>query len=467
MTETESTTEDGACCEACAVRATPPAVPTTRTLPVLDSASHGKRVTRDMDRRITMAGLLIAAGFVGLATLGAAHLAFGRTGLWIPLHLALAGAASTAVASVLPFFTTALAAAPPADPGLRAAAIGAIAVGALLASIAVPMSVTSLAVLGGMTFVGGIVLVAIAAIRPLRHGLGIRRPLIEVAYGLALTQVALGALLATAFVAGVGAVAANWALLKPAHAWLNVFGFLAVVIAATLVHLAPTVVGGRIKARRSAIIGIGGLAAGPPLVAVGMAFALDPIARIGAATEIVGSVALVVHAVVVLRDRGRWTTDRDWHRFTTWSLSAAPIWLLVTTAMAAGSVLRFGAAPAAWSVSAIATPLTIGFVGQVLIGSWSHLVPAVGPGSQAAHAEQRAVLGRAATARLAATNVGAALIVIASLGVVPAAAIDLRALSAVGLALALGSILTSLLLLAGAARIASRPTAATIVAGAS
>lgn len=460
-TESEPANPDGACCEACAVPTAPPAAVATRTLEVLDTASLGKRATRDMDRRITMAGLLVAAGFVGLATLAAAHLVVGRTGLWIPLHLALAGGASTAVAAVLPFFTSALAAAAPADPRLRVAAIGAVASGALLVSIAVPNVVTGLAVAGGLTFVGGIVMVAVVAMWPLREASGIRRPIIEVAYGLALTQVGIGALLATAFVGGVSAVAADWAVLKPAHAWLNVFGFLTLVVAATLVHLAPTVMGGRIRARPSAIVAIGALAAGPPLVAIGMASATDLIARLGATTELVGSAALVVHAIVVIRDRGRWTTDRDWHRFTAWSLTVAPMWLLVAVAIAGSGVLRSGAAPAAWSVSAIAAPLAIGFVGQVLIGSWSHIVPAIGPGDAATHARQRAVLGRAATARLVATNGGTAMIGIASLGGVPEA-IDLPTVSALGLALALGSVVASVLLLVRAARMTARPSAATI-----
>ena len=49
--------------------------------------------------------------------------------------------------------------------------------------------------------------------------------------------------LSTAFVAGITPIVERWALLKPAHAWLNVIGFLSLVVAATLIHLAPTVVG--------------------------------------------------------------------------------------------------------------------------------------------------------------------------------------------------------------------------------
>ena len=181
----------------------------------------------------------------------------------------------------------------------------------------------------------GIGAVAVAALRPLRGALGVRRPIVERAYALALAQVGLGVLLAVGMVAGVTPIAERWGLLKPAHAWLNVFGFLTVVIAATLVHLAPTVAGGRIRPRRSALVAVACLAAAPLLVATGLALATDLVVRAGAGLELVGAVALVVHALAVQRDRGRWTTDQrlappdrpgacSWPRSGCWSRSCWP-----------------------------------------------------------------------------------------------------------------------------------------------
>jgi hypothetical protein len=77
-------------------------------------------------------------------------------------------------------------------------------------------------------------------------------------------------------------------------------------------------------------------------------------------------------------------------------------------AIAAGRVLEYGASPAAWSLDLVAAPLAIGWLAQVLVASWSHLVPAIGPGDMAAHARQRALLGRGATIRVAALNAGVA-----------------------------------------------------------
>jgi nitrite reductase (NO-forming) len=466
----------GACCEACAVREAEPVpsgraalpslpvmpvvpVVTARALPMLEPATGRPRtaINRGTDRRITFAGLLVAAAFLAVALLGLAHLVVGRTGLWIPLHLALAGAASTAVASVLPFFSAALAAAAPADARLRGLAIGGVAGGALVVSIAVPTGGALIAVLGGLGYVLGIGAVALAALRPLRGALGVRRPLVERAYGLALLQVGIGVLLAIGMVAGVTPIAERWALLKPAHAWLNVFGFLSVVIAATLVHLAPTVVGARIQPRRSALVAVSGLVIGAPLLALGLALASDPVVRLGAAVEIAGAIGLVAHATGVQRGRGRWTTDPAWHRLTAWSVLLAPGWLLVAVAIAAGRFLWLGADPAAWSMALIAAPLAVGFVGQVLVGSWTHLVPAIGPGDQAGHARQREVLGRWATARLGALNGGA---LVASLGaLLLGTAPSAGPLVGVGLVVAGASLATSIALLGWAARLGRPPAA--------
>ena len=105
---------------------------------------------------------------------------------------------------------------------------------------------------------------AVAAFVPLRRAIGLQRRPVPLAYAAALADVAVGVALATAMVAGWAPVAGAWAALKPAHAWLNVFGFLSIVVAATLIHLAPTVVGARIEPRRSATIALVGLGGGCP-----------------------------------------------------------------------------------------------------------------------------------------------------------------------------------------------------------
>jgi hypothetical protein len=93
-------------------------------------------------------------------------------------------------------------------------------------------------------------------------------------------------------------------------------------------------------------------------------------------------------------------------------LASAIAWFVVGIAIAARSVLVAGADPAGWSSAAVAAPLVVGWIGMAIVASATHLLPAVGPGDQAAHARQRRVLGRYGAARLVAFNAGVALLTV-------------------------------------------------------
>ncbi len=379
-----------------------------RSLTVIQPVSGA----RTDDRRITYAGLIVSAALLCLAIASLGLPPPLRRGVWLPLHLALAGAAGTAVASVLPFFTTTLGVAPPARRAIRIAAISLVSVGSLVIVTGVVADQSAIAVLGGLAYLGGLGALALAAFGTLGHSLGPRRRLVRVAYGAALAYVAIGAATATAMLAGITPIVERWGLLKPAHAWLNAFGFLSLVVAATLIHLAPTVAGTRIRARQSASVAISGLVAGAPVIAGGLALGSDVLVRVGAILELVGAVALLGHGIAVQHDHGRWTTYPSWHRLSSMSLLIAPFWFLVATAIACGRLLWLGAVPAAWSLDDLAAPLAIGWVAQVLIGAWSHLMPNLGPGDGPTHNRVREILGRGATARLTGLNVGVALLLV-------------------------------------------------------
>jgi len=126
--------DSGACCAVCAAKSAPVRRPKSRA----------------DDRRITFAGLAVSAAILGVALASVALPDTVRRGLWLPLHLGLAGAAGTAVASVLPFFTTALAVAPPAGRAVRIMAIAFVALGSLTVSAGVVSGVPAVAVAGGL-----------------------------------------------------------------------------------------------------------------------------------------------------------------------------------------------------------------------------------------------------------------------------------------------------------------------------
>lgn len=402
------------------------------------------------DRRVTMVAIGLAASFVGLAVLAVLIPAATRLGSWLPLHLLLAGAASTAIAGVMPFFSVAVSGAPPAHAPVRLLGVLGIAAGAALLVLGrgfwpaglLPTGST-VAGLGGLVYLVGLAATAASTLLPLRVAIGRRRVFMGAIYGLALANVAMGVALATAFLLGWPPVVAAWGVLKPAHAWLNLFGFISLVIAGTLLHLLPTVVGAQIARTRASIVCFAALASGPPLVAAGFVLSADAVAVLGAAVTLTGALALAWHGATVLRRRARWSTDPSWHLFTSWSLVAGIIWFVAASLIAAAQIVARGSSPGAWSLDPLVVPLAIGWAGQVLMGAWSHLVPAIGPGTPEQHARQRAVLGRVGAARFVLLNLGAGFIV-------GGAALNAEALEVLGMAFVLVAGAGALLLLGAA-----------------
>jgi hypothetical protein len=379
----------------------------------------GRGAGRSDDRRIAVAAVVIAAGYLAAAAGAAAALAAGATPAspWLPIHLALTGGASTAIAGVMPFFVAALAAGPPAPARLRAAAVGLVAGGAALVAVrGLAPWLGLLPPVGGAVYLGGIATTALAVRASGRAGLMVRRPVVTIGYMLALANVAIGGTLGTMLVAGWGPAVERLLPLRAAHAWTNLIGFVSLVIMATLLHLLPTVLGTRITARRSAATAILATAMGSPLVVVGFATGWLPAAGGGAVLSLVGAASLAVEARLVWLARGRWTTDPGWHLLTGVGLLAGVAWFAVGSTAAAMLVLArtlgLTTDALAWQSAVVGAPLAIGWVVQVLIASWTHLLPAIGPGTPVDHAVQRRVLGRGARARLLALNAGAGLVAI-------------------------------------------------------
>jgi hypothetical protein len=134
---------------------------------------------------------------------------------------------------------------------------------------------------------------------------------------------------------------------------------------------------------------------------------------------ILGCATLAWYTVDVLRRRARWTTDRDWHRFAIGSLTASIAWLVGAAIAASIVAVARGPGGAGWIGGAVALPLVVGAVMQTIVGSWTHLVPAIGPGDPVRHATQRRVLGRIALPRLLAFQIGTGLLLTDALGWLP------------------------------------------------
>jgi nitrite reductase (NO-forming) len=305
-------------------------------------------------------------------------------------------------------------------------------------------------VIGALLIWIGLAITAWTAFRPRHEPLARRHPIVSVAYGAALLEVAIGISLPVLFVLGWEPVVADWTSFKVAHAWLNLFGFVSLTIIATLVYLYPTILGTRIVVHGSLPVLVTGAVAGPPLVALGAVLGFDGLAIIGGLLATAGALALAVYAGDVWRRRGRWTTDPGWHRVASLHPTAAIGWYVLAVATALGGLLRDGVAPPGWSLGPLALPLVAGWVLQVLVGAWTHLLPAMAVSDPAGRATVRAVLGRWSLPRLLAWNAG---VLLAWLGL----ASELLAITLAGVAAFSLAAVASVALLAVALLGARRP----------
>lgn len=355
-----------------------------------------------------MVAIAIALLYLCAAVLAALLPASLRVGTWLPLHLAGAGAAATAIAGMMPFFSAAYATTQPVDGRVRWASVTLVAAGALVIAIGYAAAARPLAALGGTAFMVGMLLTAWATVVPVRRPLARSGGIVTVGYAASLLLVVAGALLTTLYLAGVGAVLVAWGNLRPAHAWLNLVGFVSLVIATTLLHFFPTVIGARIQRTPSATITVVGLALGTLLVAAGFAVDADWLVRAGALAVLAGAAALAVYAAQVWRGKSPWTGDEGWHRFAMGGLLSAIAWFELGVLLAAGRLVMAGADPSAATVSVLLAPLVPGWLGLAVLASATHLVPAIGPGDPAAHGRGRRLLGQLGGSRLVAADVGIA-----------------------------------------------------------
>lgn len=365
---------------------------------------------RVSERAILRLGIALTATFLA-ASIASGLLPAGGLHGWVATHLALAGAATVAIGTFMPHFGVTLAGTRPEPWWLRLAGVLTLALGMATVALGRPLAGAGVAGAGGLLVLCGIVLTAWTTYAPMRFGLARRHPIVQLAYGAALANLAVGASLAVLFLFGWRPVTGAWVALKPAHAWLNVFGFVSLTVAGTLVYLYPTMLGARIRPQLAMAAAVVGLLAGPPLAALGYATVLQPLALVGGALVLAGAMGLLAYGVDTWRRRGRWTSDFAWHAVPTYHGLAAAAWFVVAAAWAAARPWLEGVEVPGWTLGLLALPLIGGWAAQVLVAAWSYLLPAVGPGDAASRARQRAILGRAGQARVGAWNAGLVLLV--------------------------------------------------------
>ncbi|HSM37765.1 MAG TPA: hypothetical protein VK838_00385, partial [Candidatus Limnocylindrales bacterium] len=244
---------------------------------------------RVSERAILRLGIALAAAFMAASALSGL-LSIGALHGWVATHLALAGAATVAIGTFMPHFAVTLAGTRPERWWVRLAGVLVLAAGMATVALGRPLAGSGVAAVGGMLVLLGVGITAWVSFAPMRSGLARRHPVVQVAYGLALADLALGASLAVGMLLGWPPVAGAWVALKPAHAWLNVFGFLSTTVGATLISLYPPMLGARIRPQPAMLVAMGGLAIGAPMAASGYAAGWPPLAAAGGSVTLVGAV---------------------------------------------------------------------------------------------------------------------------------------------------------------------------------
>jgi nitrite reductase (NO-forming) len=378
--------------------------------PVPERASAPPAPPRVSERAILRLGIGLTATFLVASIVGGLLPANGLHG-WVSTHLALAGASTVAIGTFMPHFGVTLAGTRPEPWWLRLGGVLALALGMATVALGRPLAGPDLAGAGGVVVIAGIGLTAWTTYAPMRFGLARRHPIVQLTYGAALADLAVGASLAVLFLFGWAPVSGAWVALKPAHAWLNVFGFVSLTVAGTLVYLFPTMLGARIRPQPAMASAILGLLAGPPVTAAGYAASLPWLAVTGAGLALAGASGLLVYGLDTWRRRGRWTSDFAWHAVPAYHGLAAMTWFAIACAWALARIASEGVVVPGWTLGPLALPIIGGWTAQVLVAAWSYLLPAVGPGDAASRARQRAILGFGGQARAVAWNAGLVLLV--------------------------------------------------------
>lgn len=347
-----------------------------------------------------------------------------RLGLWLPLHLALAGAVSVAIAGAMQNFALTLTAAPAPAGWLVGTQFGALNVGVLLLAAGHPLGRSGLVAAGGTVFVASAAVLGWLVVRARWIGLNRRHPLPIAMYLAAVAAVlaggTLGALLGSGAMPGRG-----WVAVRQAHLTLNVLGWASFTIVGTLVTLLPTVLRIRMPAWHGTATGVA-LVTGVAGTAFGLGVGVAPVAAAGGIAVALGALGVAWMAVRSVRTPRRWPVP-----------VAAKHLLFALAWFVAGSltlpvVLAGGAASFARHREVFLAVFVAGWVLQTLLGAWQYLLPMAHPGHPDDRRRQLAAIELGGTLQVVTFNVGVALLALGGAGWIGGGS------AAVGAGLALG-----------------------------
>jgi len=329
-------------------------------------------------RSITTAFQTASRGWLTLAGLSLFLQPDVRLGIWLPLHLAVAGAVSVAIFGAAQLFSTAMTNTldPPTsivwtEFGLVNAGVAAIAIGRTTGW-------GWLVATGGIAFVSAASLLAWVIRRAWTKGLNKRHPLPIHMYGFAVGCVIVGGLLGAAMGSGRLTGANAYLAVKHAHMTINVLGWAGVTIAATLITLLPTILRVKMPAWHGRAAAMS-LATGVTLLAAGFALRFTVVAAVGGLAWLAGAAGVLWMVVRVLRTRRRWRAP-----ISARHLLAGLGWFTVGSVALALTAFRGVTGFDAFREDFLVF-FVLGWILQTLLGAWLYILPMQRP----AHPDER------------------------------------------------------------------------------
>ncbi|MFG3496632.1 multicopper oxidase domain-containing protein [Streptomyces sp. NPDC047886] len=348
-------------------------------------------------------GHIVVVGWLAAALLTAVAEPVLPVARWLSLHMFLLGAVTNAIVVWSEHFTVALLHAPQPDvrwSDVRLVGLNVSVVAVLVGTGGGPAALTAVGA-AGVTAAVLAHLVALSRIG--RRSLGGRLALLTGYYRSAAGALAVGAVLGGLL--GTGWAAHRHTEVMLAHVHVNLLGWVGLPVVGTLFMLWPTVLGLRMEdrtarvARRVLRLLLPGLA----LAVAGLLAGARWPAAAGLALYAAGLADAAVLFVATVRRRAPRSP-------AAWMLAAATGWFVL--AVLADLVL-LATRPLDRlhdDLDPLLQVLLIGFVGQVLLGALTHLLPMVLSRGPAGRDAVRSVLERAWRVRVAALNLAVPLV---------------------------------------------------------
>lgn len=328
-----------------------------------------------------------------------------RLGWWLPLHLALAGAASQLIVGGQLQFSSALAMGRPMHPFGPTVRLGLLNAGAVLIVVGRVTASPDVLVAGAVLFAGACLWAAVVVERIWRGSLAPRFGATRTSYLLANVSILGGAALGAAL--GAGAFPAG----RLAHLSLNLLGWGGLTILGTVITFLPTVLHVRVP-HTAAIttmpwITFGGLG----MIAAGLALDARILAVAGAVVLLAGLSVFGRFVVEVARGpRARPIPVAARH------LMAGLAWFGVVALVQIPLLARgdVGALRDLWVVG-----LGGGLIVQAILGSWAFLLPMARSTAPAEKGRELVAFELGAKTQVAVYNAGLVLVLLALRGFVP------------------------------------------------